>query len=154
MNASAYIQVTKEFRFEMAHELYGHKDKCSNIHGHSYCLAVTVAGPVIGDPGGSSDGMVIDFSDLSQLVREHVIDVFDHALVLNEASPRALLAQKNELSNKVVLVAFQPTCENLLVDIARRLAQRLPKGVKLHSIRLRETPTSYAEWFSQDKLST
>ena len=52
--------------------------------------------------------------------------------------------------NKVVLVDYQPTCENMLADFATRLQKALPANVELHSLRLHETATSYAEWFLSD----
>ena len=48
------------------------------------------------------------------------------------------------------MVDYQPTCENMLADFARRIAARLPEGVALHSLKLHETATSFAEWFAGD----
>ena len=45
----SYIRVTKKFKFESGHALYGHDGKCKNIHGHSYQLEVTVQGKPIAD---------------------------------------------------------------------------------------------------------
>ncbi|MEI7896682.1 MAG: 6-carboxytetrahydropterin synthase QueD, partial [bacterium] len=50
----------------------------------------------------------------------------------------------------VVLVPYQPTSENFLLDFAERIGKLLPAGVMLHSMRLRETANSYAEWFADD----
>ena len=50
----------------------------------------------------------------------------------------------------IVTVDYQPTCENMLGDFARRISRRLPEGVELHSLRLHETATSFAEWFAED----
>jgi 6-pyruvoyltetrahydropterin/6-carboxytetrahydropterin synthase len=47
-------------------------------------------------------------------------------------------------------VPYQPTSENFLLDFAKRIAVLLPPGVSLHSMRLRETENSYAEWFADD----
>jgi len=41
--------------------------------------------------------------------------------------------------------------ENMLTDFAGRIQKKLPSHIKLHSLRLRETVTSYAEWFAQDQ---
>ena len=49
-----------------------------------------------------------------------------------------------------VAAGYQPTCENMLGDFARRISRRLPEGVELHSLRLHETATSFAEWFAED----
>jgi 6-pyruvoyltetrahydropterin/6-carboxytetrahydropterin synthase len=62
--------------------------------------------------------------------------------------------EKTEMFKKMfgntVLVDYQPTCENLIADFAERIAAHLPSGVKLHSLKLYETATSYAEWFDSD----
>ena len=50
----------------------------------------------------------------------------------------------------IVTVPYQPTCENMLDDFARRIRARLPEGVTLWSLRLHETATSFAEWFAED----
>ena len=81
------IRITKSFNFETAHALYGYDGKCKNIHGHSYKLYVTVIGIPISEPNHVKYGMVIDFGDLKKIVREEVVDVFDHATIFNKNSP-------------------------------------------------------------------
>jgi 6-pyruvoyl tetrahydropterin synthase/QueD family protein len=147
------IRVTKEFTFEMAHALYGHDGMCKNIHGHSYHLSVTLIGKPIANDNSPKNGMVIDFSFLKSIVIESIIREFDHALVLNKNSPHKLLtenADKSELLHNVLLVPYQPTCENLLIDFAARINRELLGEHKLFSLKLRETQSSYAEWFSED----
>ena len=56
------IRVTKEFTFEAAHALYNYDGQCSNIHGHSYRLFVTVKGSPVSDINHPKNGMVMDFS--------------------------------------------------------------------------------------------
>lgn len=75
----ALIRVTKEFRFEMAHALWNYDGPCRNVHGHSYILYVTLAGEPVNDPDHPRNGMVIDFGDLKKIVRENIVDRFDHA---------------------------------------------------------------------------
>ncbi len=141
------VRVSKEFRFEMAHALYGHDGPCKTIHGHSYQLTVTI----IGDPSlekNSKAGMIIDFSDLKRLVEQAIISVFDHSIVLNIEYPGIL--PNDEAFEKNHRVNFQPTCENLLLDFCNRLIKQELTNCKLHSMMLRETATSYAEWFASD----
>ena len=146
------IRITKHFDFETAHALYGYDGKCRNIHGHSYQLYVTVIGTPIDVTGHVKNGMVMDFGDLKQIVKAEIVDIFDHATVLNENSPHRDLADKIQgHSPKVLLVAYQPTSENMIVDFAGRISKKLPKNVKLHSLKLYETQNSYAEWFADDQ---
>src|SRR5258708_40187253 len=70
--------LTKTFHFEAAHQLPGHRGKCARLHGHSYRLEVTLRGPIKDAPGHSDHGMVMDFSDLSQIVRASIIERLDH----------------------------------------------------------------------------
>ncbi len=102
--------VTKEFRFEAAHRLPGYKGDCSKLHGHSYRLEAAVSGK-------AKDGMVIDFMELSRIVKEKVVSVLDHSY-LND-------------------VIENPTCEN----IVKWIWDRLKGDLNLHLLRLWETET-------------
>ncbi len=145
------IRITKQFTFETGHALYGYDGKCKNVHGHSYKLSVTVIGTPITDANNVKFGMVIDFGDLKKIVKEEIVDIFDHATVFNQNTPHIELA--NELKNRdhdVILVDYQPTSENMVIDFADKIKKRLPATVTLHSLRLQETETSYAEWYQAD----
>lgn len=139
------VRITKEFSFETAHALDGHDGKCKDIHGHSYQLKITLLGQPSVDTASPKCGMVMDFADLKLIVKKHVFDVFDHALVLRNDSRFKGVENKNE---RVLYVDYQPTCENMLLDMVTRLQSEL--GNTLHSAQLRETATSYAEWFASD----
>ena len=143
------IRITKEFHFEMAHALYGYDGPCKNIHGHSYLLSVTIIGKPITDSNNVKLGMVMDFSELKTIVKP-IVDKLDHATILNNNSPHKELSAKNSLFNKLVLVNYQPTCENMLIDIAQQIGVQLKPTVKLHHLKLQETATSYAEWHASD----
>lgn len=145
------IRVTKEFDFEMAHALDGHDGKCHNIHGHTYELAVTFIGEPIDHPGSPKDGMVIDFSDLKEIVKNNIVDVYDHALVLRNNS-RFLGKIDHGINERLLLVDYQPTCENMLIEMVEIIQRELKRyeNVILHSVLLRETNSSYAEWFAAD----
>jgi len=134
----------------MAHALKGYDGPCRNIHGHSYELVVTVAGEPINDSGSPKSGMVMDFGQLKTLVRQEIVTEFDHALVLNKDSANEYFPQMTDLFGKLILVDYQPTSENLLIDYATRIKSKLPAGIELVCMRLRETVTSYAEWFASD----
>ena len=142
------VRITKEFKFEMAHALYGYDGLCANIHGHSYKLWVTVRGEVKNKNGYTKDGMLMDFTDLKSIVKPEIVDKYDHSLVLNANSPHADL----DLSafNKVYYLDYQPTSENLVLDFANFIKEQLPIGVELLKLVLSETATSFAEWNLED----
>ncbi len=144
------IRITKEFKFEMAHALMGYDGLCKNIHGHSYELLVTVSGHPIADERSSKLGMVMDFGDLKKIVRETIVERFDHALVLFDKMPPELIEQLKKHNERLILVDYQPTSELMISDFAERIAKRLPKNIYLKYLLLRETVTSYAEWFAEE----
>ena len=145
------IRITKRFSFEAGHALYGYDGKCKNLHGHSYKLSVTVIGTPLTDKTNPKFGMVIDFTDLKRIVTEEIVDKFDHATIFNKNTPHVKLAKtlKDEGHN-VLLVDYQPTTECMVTDFARKITKRLPINLKLHSLKLQETESSYAEWVSTD----
>src|SRR5271154_3707984 len=89
------VEIRKQFAFEAAHVLPHHQGKCSRLHGHSYRLDVTLAGPLQDD--GPARGMVVDFDAVSRVVKAGVIEELDHRS-LNDLVPN-------------------PTCENVIVWI-------------------------------------
>ena len=146
----ANIRVTKSFTFEMAHALWNYDGPCRNIHGHSYQLHVTVYGQPNKDINNTKLGMVMDFSDLKRIVNQYVVNFFDHSVVISSRASQPDIERVEQMFEKFYVVDFQPTCENLVIDMAERIRNRLPAHVSLFSLRLVETATSYAEWFAAD----
>ncbi|MGB5227266.1 MAG: 6-carboxytetrahydropterin synthase [Eudoraea sp.] len=145
------IRITKQFTFETGHALYGYDGKCRNVHGHSYKLSVTVIGIPITDTSNVKLGMVIDFGDLKKIVKEEIVEPFDHATVFNKNTPHMELAKElKDRGHKVILADYQPTSENMVIDFASKIKARLSKEIQLHSIKLRETETAFAEWHADD----
>lgn len=145
------IRITKQFNFETGHALYGYDGKCRNVHGHSYKLSVTVIGTPISDSSNVKFGMVIDFSDLKKIVKNEIVDVFDHATVFNKNTPHVELAKElSDRGHSVILVDYQPTSEMMIIDFADKIKNRLPSNIQLHSLKLQETETSFAQWFASD----
>ena len=137
------FKIAKEFSFDMAHLLDGHDGKCQNLHGHTYKLQVEVAGDLFAE--GAKAAMVMDFSDLKEVVKSCVLDKMDHAFIYDETSARerqiAELLQK--LDSKTFGVPFRTTAERLAQFIFQQLKQQ---NLPISSIRLWETPTSFCEY--------
>ena len=147
------IRLTKEFSFEAAHLLEGYDGRCREIHGHSYRLMVTIKGEPESDPDSPKYGMVMDFGLLKRSVNEQIIDRLDHSFMMrNTLQGEDIANQLGHRFTRIVLTDYQPTSENLLNDFAERLLGALPEEVELHSLRLHETATSYAEWFASDNF--
>ena len=110
-------------------------------------------GKPITDASNVKFGMVIDFTDLKKIVKEEIVDQFDHATVFNKNTPHIELARELiSRDHHVILVEYQPTSENMVIDFAERIKNRLPNQIQLHSLKLQETETSFAEWYQADNL--
>jgi len=146
------VRVTKQFKFETGHALYGYDGLCKNVHGHSYKLDVTVIGHPIDDAENVKNGMVIDFGDLKTIVNQEIVHPFDHATVLNINSPHKEIADEMEnRGHKILRVNYQPTSEMMILEFAVKIKAMLPNHLKLHSLKLRETETAFAEWYADDQ---
>ena len=145
------IRITKIFTFETAHVLYNYDGKCKNMHGHSYKLFVTVKGTPINDINNVKNGMVVDFGDIKKIVKEEIVDVWDHAVLLNALTPHKELGEDlAQKGHKVIECNYQPTCENMLYEIAEKIKNKLPSQVQLAYLKLHETENSYGEWFAEE----
>jgi len=144
------LRVTKIFDFETAHALWNYDGKCKNIHGHSYKLTVSISGEVIQDINHVKNGMIIDFGDLKKIVKKEVVSPFDHCLLLNANTPHADYAKVENGFSKMMLCDYQPTAENMLIDMVKRILPKLPKHITLKYAKLQETDNSYVEWFKSE----
>jgi 6-pyruvoyltetrahydropterin/6-carboxytetrahydropterin synthase len=81
-------EITRFITFDMAHRLPNHCGRCSNIHGHTWKIGLTVEGT--SNAIGSSEGMVFDYKDLKQWLMEVVDKNFDHSLTLYYDDPYVL----------------------------------------------------------------
>ncbi len=148
------IRLTKIFSFETAHALFGYNGKCKNIHGHSYKLYVTVIGEPENDPNSSTNGMIMDFGELKSIVNHQIINIYDHAILLNIHTEHKTLGEKLLTEgHKVIFTDFQPTCENMVLHFAKVLQKYLPNKVDLIELKLYETEKSYCEWKKSDQYN-
>lgn len=135
----------------MAHAIHGYAGACKNIHGHSYELEVTVSGCTTKDEYIPAPGFIIDFKELKQIVTDSIIRMIDHKLVLSQdyiAEHPSIRSQEN-----LVMLAAEPTAENLLIHFQQILLQVLPSGSKLVELKLYETKGSFARWMDITTLS-
>ena len=133
------IYLTRLEHFNAAHKLYNpnwSKEKneavfgaCANEnwHGHNFELYVTVKGEIDKDTG-----FLMDAKHLSELITEHVTEKLDH---------------KNLNLDVDFLTGKMCSTENLATEIWKQLSPHLPASVKLHCIKLYETPRIFVEYF-------
>lgn len=107
------FEISKEFAWEMAHRLLNHDGKCRHLHGHSYRAVVAVQGELNKEKGISSEGMVIDFSELKP-IKKFIDNTLDHRCMLQSEDPLSKHLTKAELYP----VEYRPTAENIARNIA------------------------------------
>jgi 6-pyruvoyltetrahydropterin/6-carboxytetrahydropterin synthase len=141
INSRNMISITKIFRFEAAHAIFGYQGKCGAVHGHSYELHVTVRSEA--NAYLESPGFIIDFKDLKTIVMETIINKMDHHLMLSGSYIKHH-GEKN--ADNVMAFEVEPSAENLLLYISKELTAALPSNIRLSALKLFETRDSYAEW--------
>ena len=135
------VKVSRKEHFNAAHKLYNPNwtpekneamfGKCANEnwHGHNYDLFVTIKGHVNEDTG-----FLFDVKKLSEIIKEYILEKLDH---------------KNLNIDVDFMQGKMCSTENLAKAIWQQLAPHLPEEVKLHCIKLYETPRIYVEYFGE-----
>ena len=143
------ITITRKLEFDAGHRIPDHKSQCRNLHGHRYTLEITLTGMVIEDEGSSDNGMIMDFSDVKALAKQHLVDVWDHAFIAYEKDAVVLEMLERIPGHKTVIIGRIPTVENLAqtaFDILSSVYQdRFGTGLRLQKLVLHETPNCWAE---------
>jgi 6-pyruvoyltetrahydropterin/6-carboxytetrahydropterin synthase len=111
-------------------------------------MQVTVAGV---DEQLNSSGMVVDFHDLRTALYE-LEALFDHSLILQDIDPIGGLAKEGgplfELEERVVLLPYPPTVENMARYCFEYLVKELGTKMNILRVRLYETQSSYADYYN------
>lgn len=144
------MEITKIIEWDMGHRVPNNRNKCQHPHGHRYRLEVTLAGPLNSERGSSSEGMVLDFTDLKQLLREHIHDPLDHCFMIYDQDPiMAPFAAAHSTELKLVVMPFIPTAENIVLWCYETLRARMPESSPISRLRLYETPNSWADYYAK-----
>lgn len=149
--------ITKTIEIDMGHRVPNHKSKCCNMHGHRYKFEVGVDDRLIQTPGHSSEGMVIDFGDLKEILMKEIDQVLDHGFMVYDEDPlfKIMLNERGFFGNlKIIIVPFVPTVENITKWLYGRIKEALSVvKIKLSFVRAWETPTSTALCTEEDYLN-
>ncbi len=141
--------ITRKFEFDAGHRISTHLSQCRNLHGHRYVLEVTLSGDIITDAGTPEQGMVMDFSGVKRIVREALVDQWDHAFLVYAGDTRVLEFLQSLEDHKTVVLEVQPTAENLAVIAFHKLdcvfRDKYAGRLKLEHVRLFETPNCWAD---------
>jgi len=123
------FRIGKTFRFEAAHYLPNHDGPCRTLHGHSYQLEVVIEGDQL-IMQGPKEGMLLDYADVKEVVQP-IVDRFDHAGLVQEHLQVALPSTAEVIAQRVYL----------WLDYDLRASV-----VHLHSVRVKETESTFAEF--------
>ena len=143
--------IRRHVETDTGHRVPNHKSKCKHLHGHRYRFEAEIEGEVVQTSGVSEEGMLMDFSDISSILMEHVHDVIDHAFVVYQddmEGQRACEAMGSE--HRTVVVPFIPTAENLAKwafdAVSPHIKSVYGNRLTLVAMHCRETPKSVATW--------
>jgi len=145
--------ITKQIEVDTSHEVPNHKGKCKNLHGHRYVVEVGVDDIVLDSIGDSSEGMVIDFGDLKELMIEIIDKKLDHTGIFYTYDPDVdilLIKEKRQIERNgkaFVWLSVPPTAENIAKYIYNEMKPALiGRNIKIKHVKVWETPTSTATY--------
>jgi 6-pyruvoyltetrahydropterin/6-carboxytetrahydropterin synthase len=148
------MKVVKEIQWDMGHRVTNHHSQCRNLHGHRYKAEIYVEGDLVNIEGVSDEGMVIDFGDIKKLAMQYIHDVLDHGFMIWDKDEVLMNFFAKNKNQKHIVVPFVPTSENIATWIFEQLDKRLhdkyKTGLRICSIKLWETPTSFVICTRQD----
>lgn len=145
------MRITRHEEFEMAHILPGYPGGCSNLHGHTYKIEVTIEGP----QDSKKWGMVLDFNIFKQIIKRVIPD---HCFVYNETIPEGIEKDLVEVliqyNCKVIGYPFPTTAENMSKYFAEAIEKIIQidynlKDIEVVEIKLWETTNSYAHYIKE-----
>jgi 6-pyruvoyltetrahydropterin/6-carboxytetrahydropterin synthase len=65
-----YFEITRKLEFDAGHRIPNHNGQCRHLHGHRYCLEVTLRGQVNETSGARDEGMIMDFGDIKKIMND------------------------------------------------------------------------------------
>ena len=141
--------IRKLFKFEAAHIVRDcSTERCRwNMHGHSFKVEVKFRSGFLDD-----GGMVLDFGVLKVWVKE-LFEAFDHAYLMWDYESQEYKDNVKKMSRRWVELPFSPSAENMARFFHWMIQKMIDKShfgnnekhVTVHSVRVHETDTGYAE---------
>ena len=143
------MQITRRLEFDAGHRIPNHKSQCRHLHGHRYAIEVTLSGDVIHAEDSAVDGMVMDFSEVKAIAKQHIADVWDHAFLTCRSDKVVVDFLTSLPDHKTVLLDVVPTAENLariaFDTLSRRYRDSYGNHLQLERVRIYETPNCWAD---------
>ncbi|HNJ75668.1 MAG TPA: 6-carboxytetrahydropterin synthase QueD [Azospira sp.] len=143
------MQITRRLEFDAGHRIPDHKSQCRHLHGHRYALEITLSGDIIGKEGDAANGMVMDFSEVKAIAKQHVVDLWDHAFLVYKGDVAVLDFLRSLPDHRTVVLDCIPTAENL-AEAAFAILEPMYRDtygnhLRLERVRLYETPNCWAD---------
>ena len=126
--------IVKAIDFCYGHRLLNYEGKCRHLHGHNGRLEVELYSKTL-----DSKGMVMDFTEIRNIVKKWVDENLDHKMLLCKEDPVARMLV--HLGEEVYLMESNPTAENIAKHIYEAIGTQ---GVNVARVKLWEPPSSYA----------
>lgn len=140
--------VSKSIEVDYGHTLSQHYGFCNQLHGHRATVTAVVEGGIQKDKG-SSQGMVMDFKFIKELLMKEVHEVLDHGFAVWKEDKEDVEYIKKR-NKKYLVMDEPPTAECLAKWTFNKLESKIPEGMKLVKIRWYETPNSIAIYTADD----
>lgn len=150
------FRICKSFEIESGHILSKHAGNCRFPHGHSRRIEVVVTADVL-----DAHDMVCDFKALKSALSDF-LNTWDHALCLNTNDPEFAYFQKTYGARIIPFTGRDPTSEvmaqTIFRELRRQLAsmplaegvdQRISATIRVESVRVSETSSSWAEFYER-----
>lgn len=152
------MRISKQIEWDMGHRITNHKSKCRNVHGHRYKAQICIEGNIVNTKNAPDEGMVLDFSDLKKLATKFIHNVLDHGFMVWDKDKMLIEFFKKNSDQKYIAVPFVPTAEKIsewiFIQLVNHVKDKYGTGIKLYSVKLWETPTSFVEYTQSDYEKT
>lgn len=129
-------RVSREIEFCYGHRLLNYDGKCRYLHGHNGMAVISIEADTL-----DHRGMVLDFSDIKQVVSKWIDDHLDHRMILNRADPVVPILQ--EMNEPLHLIDSNPTAETIARLIYDYTASQ---SFPVVEVQLWETPKCFATY--------
>lgn len=139
------ITIMRKVSFCAGHRLLNHENKCANVHGHNYLVEFYVTGNEVDEIG-----RVVDFAVINRLFKGWIDENWDHGFLLWDQDDEAIKALKMIRPNRLFLLPYNPTAENMARYLLEVVAPPLITSIKGYDLRMTkvvvwETENSFAE---------
>ena len=143
------MQITRRLEFDAGHRIPDHQSQCRHLHGHRYAIEITLSGDPVDAAGDPANGMVMDFSEVKALARQHLVDAWDHAFLAWQRDQVVVDLLAAIPGHKTVLLDQVPTAENLariaFATLAPVYRDTYGNHLRLERVRIFETPNCWAD---------